>query len=517
MASDLINAMLGNNASPMAADPIMASIMPQLTLAQTMAQQGLSGAPAYPMQAVGRLAQALVGGKMMNDASESISSAYGRAAESMSKIFPEGTPIGDMLRSPDPSVRMTGFQMAGKAALVNSEKTPLRPDQNLVLPSTKGGPGITVGQGSPALAGQAAGQQAAAKAPYETGGEATRSGGPSGIEKFPISAATRAAMQPGAGIPPMAPSGPALPPASVPTVVKPSGVRPAPGIFSSSPPAAPPAAPPSPAGGPGAPVPGSSFNDMWGDRVSAPTGVGGPRRPDIGGVPVETPAYKANMATYEEGGKAIGGNIKEYIEAGGKNAQDRMNALDSIESAMRTNNGKGLVTGPQAEHILKFREMLDGMGIHTDWIKEGMPQSEMVQKMNGQLASASVKAISPRPTQFEFSTFQGLNPGLKNSPQGTFALLDVLRQTTRQDMDISRIAQDQANWKNMPQKVSEYYANHPLINPFTRKSMRDEIAAARGTGGVHAPAVEGGPTSHEGGATAGPTGTTSTGVQWSIR
>jgi hypothetical protein len=464
----------------MAADPVMMSILPQLTLAQTMTQQGLSGAPAYPMQAIGRLAQALVGGKMMNDATESISGTYGRAAESMAKVFPEGTAIGDMLRSPDPYVKMQGLQQAGKAALINSEAKPVRPDQTLNIPSTQGGPGLTVGHGSPQLAGQTAGAQAAAKAPYETGGEAVVSGGPSGLMKVPITAATRAAMQPGAGIPPMAPGGPALPPASVPTVVKPSGVRPAPGIFSSSPPAAPPAAPPSPAGGPGAPAPGSSFNDMWGDRVAGPA--------HLGGTPVETPAYKAQMETYGEGGKAIGGTIKEYIEAGGKNANDRINALNSIESAMRTNEGKGVVTGPQAEHILRFREMLDGMGINTDWIKTGMPQSEMVQKMNAQLASASVKAMSSRPTQFEFSTFQKNNPGLSNSREGTLALIDVLRQGANQDRDIGRLAQNPDNFGRMPQVIDEYYKTHGLTNPFTGKSMRAEVEAARGgSGGGAAP------------------------------
>jgi hypothetical protein len=468
MASDLATALLGSNASPMAADPVMMSILPQLTLAQTMTQQGLSGAPAYPMQAIGRLAQALVGGKMMNDATESISGTYGRAAESMAKVFPEGTAIGDMLRSPDPYVKMQGLQQAGKAALINSEAKPVRPDQTLNIPSTQGGPGLTVGHGSPQLAGQTAGAQAAAKAPYETGGEAVVSGGPSGLMKVPITAATRAAMQPGAGAPPMAPAAPALPPASVPTVVKPSGVRPAPGIFSSSPSVAPP-------GGPGAPVPGSSFNDMWGDRVAGPA--------HLGGTPVETPAYKAQMETYGEGGKAIGGTIKEYIEAGGKNANDRINALNSIESAMRTNEGKGVVTGPQAEHILRFREMLDGMGINTDWIKTGMPQSEMVQKMNAQLASASVKAMSSRPTQFEFSTFQKNNPGLSNSREGTLALIDVLRQGANQDRDIGRLAQNPDNFGRMPQVVDEYYKTHGLTNPFTGNSMKAEIEAARNGGG----------------------------------
>jgi hypothetical protein len=191
---------------------------------------------------------------------------------------------------------------------------------------------------------------------------------------------------------------------------------------------------------------------------------------------------KGREELYGAANKAIGGVIAEHIEAGGRGARDRMNALDTIESTMRTNEGKGIVTGPHAESVLKLRETLDGMGIHTDWVKTGMAQSEMIQKMNAQLASASAKAMTGRPTQFEFQSWQKNNPGLGTSREGSLALLDVLRQTAKQDIDLGRLAQDKKNWDNWPEVVDKFYATHDLTNPLTGHSMRQEIAAARGGG-----------------------------------
>jgi hypothetical protein len=209
-----------------------------------------------------------------------------------------------------------------------------------------------------------------------------------------------------------------------------------------------------------------------------------------GGKPVQTPELKAQEEQYGAAGKALGGVIAEHIEAGGRVARQQANALDTIESAMRTNEGKGMITGPHAESILRLRETLDGMGIKTDFIQPGMAQSEMVTKMNSQLAAASAKAMTGRPTQFEFTAWQKNNPGLTTSREGALALIDVLRQTNHQDVELGRLAQNKKNWNNWPEVVDKYYQEHDLTNPLTGKPMREEIAAARGGGGAR-PAAPG--------------------------
>ena len=50
MAGELLQTMMAGNNNA-AADPTMASITPELSLAQTLTQAGLSSAPASPMQA----------------------------------------------------------------------------------------------------------------------------------------------------------------------------------------------------------------------------------------------------------------------------------------------------------------------------------------------------------------------------------------------------------------------------------------------------------------------------------
>jgi hypothetical protein len=355
---------------------------------------------------------------------------------------------------------MMAMQQAGKAMLLNSQAEKLGPDQTVVAPRTPTQGGQVTAAGSPALAGAVAG----AKAPFEAGGTATLPGGISGTQEVPISAATRARMQPGGDLGPVNPlrvggqpqnlTGPIIPPGG-------TGAQgaPPPRLPSSEPAAA-----------------------SVTDRINAA----------YGGKPVQTPELKAQEEQYGAAGKALGGVLAEHIEAGGKTARERLNALDTIESAMRTNEGKGIVTGPHAESVLRLRETLDGMGIDTSWIKTGMAQSEMIQKMNAQLAAASAKAMTGRPTQFEFSAWQKNNPGLTTSREGSLALIDVLRQQGKQDIDLGRLAQNKKNWNNWPEVVDNFYADpkHALINPLSGRPMREEIAAARGGGGAR-PAAPG--------------------------
>jgi hypothetical protein len=120
---------------------------------------------------------------------------------------------------------------------------------------------------------------------------------------------------------------------------------------------------------------------------------------------------------------------------------------------------------------LKAKEALDGLGIDTSWVKKGLAESEVVSKMNAQLASASAKAMTGRPTQFEFSSWMKNNPGLLTSKEGTTALLNVLHQTTQQELDVGKLARNKKNWENWSDVTDKYYKEHPLISPFTNKPM----------------------------------------------
>lgn len=449
MPSDLATALIsGNNAGAMS-DPAMAAIAPQLQLAQALSSQGMSTAPASPWQAAGRLAQALAGVKIQGDAINDLNTASTGSTSEMGKIFPEGTPIGDGIRSQSGLVRMMAMQQAGKAMLLNSESKKLGPTDVIAAPGTPRAGGGIVATGVPEMAGavetaknpaliaRAAGE-AAGKAPFEGGGEATVPGGPSGSQTIPITAATRAAMQPH----------------PVPTQ---SFTR-----------------------------PDASAAPMAPNKVqdSVPAGTPGAAP---GGKPVETPEYKGNIAGAEKlqgaASEAIGKVIAEHIEAGGKASRDKLNALDTMESALR-NGGKGVFTGPHSESVLKVKQTLDALGAQSDWVKQGLPESEIVGKMNAQLSSASAKAMTGRPTQAEFLIWQRNNPGLMTSKEGSLALMDVIRQQTKQDIELGKLAQNKKNWENWPETVDKFYETHGLTNPLTGKPMKDEIAAAHGGAAV---------------------------------
>lgn len=130
--SNLAAALIGGGGAQnpmMLADPAIMAAMPDIQIGQGLEQQGLSTAPAYPAQALARLAQTLAGQTMVKGGMSDLAQAYGNSAESMAKIFPAGTPLGDALRSPNPLVRMQALQQAPKAMLLNSERYKLSPGE----------------------------------------------------------------------------------------------------------------------------------------------------------------------------------------------------------------------------------------------------------------------------------------------------------------------------------------------------------------------------------------------------
>jgi hypothetical protein len=467
MASDLATMLLSGNAAGVAMDPAMAQIAPDLQLAQAMTQQGISTAPAYPMQALGRLGQALAGAKIMSDATGQLQGIYGNAADAASRSLPQDHPLQGALKSPDPYARMVALQQYPKALLLLGEAKGVKPGEELRYPvpgtapaaaNTGGAAAAAEAAKNPALIARAggiasaenpaliarAGATKAVQAPYEGGGDVVVQG-PNGPVRIPATAATRAAIQPGG------PQGVVRPPDEQVVGGPAAGIH-VPGQ--------------APAAGVGA--------DNFAQRFAGVTGE-----------PVKTPEFegsvKGQQELYGEANKALGTVIGERITGGGKATYDKLNALDTMESALRT-GGPNVITGPFAESILKGREALAGMGINVDWLKKGLPETEIISKMNAQLASASAKAMTGRPTQSEFNIWMRNNPGLVTSPQGTFALINVLRQQSQQDLDLSRLAMDKHNWDKWPQVEADYFKAHGLTNPLTGKLMRDEIAAARASG-----------------------------------
>ncbi len=97
----------GNNSTT---DPALLAAMPRLNLAQSMMQEGLSAAPAYPLQALARLANAYVGNRVFDKGIEGLTAQEGQAAADAAATRPEGHPLRAALLSPNPVVRAQALQ-----------------------------------------------------------------------------------------------------------------------------------------------------------------------------------------------------------------------------------------------------------------------------------------------------------------------------------------------------------------------------------------------------------------------
>ena len=166
-----------------------------------------------------------------------------------------------------------------------------------------------------------------------------------------------------------------------------------------------------------------------------------------------------------EVGKAKGARVGEVIAAGGKPAYDKLNDLNVIEDAVRQ-GGNNITYGPGAEFWQKAKTVLAGWGIP----QKGLAEADSISKMNALLAAAAAKSMTARPSQLEFKTFVANNPGIMNSKEGTIALINILKQTTRHDIELGQVA-GQSSPDDWAAREQRYYDENPLQSPFTGKPL----------------------------------------------
>ncbi len=147
----------------------------------------------------------------------------------------------------------------------------------------------------------------------------------------------------------------------------------------------------------------------------------------------------------------------------GSAALSANHTLDYMKNLALTANGN-LPSGPAALLDLKARE---GLATFLGAPIEGVSEAEGINKLNQQLATASVKAISSRPTQMEFAKALENNPSLLQTPGGRLMMIEILKQDNAAKAGIAQLALDPNN--HGPQwidKVDQYYRDHPLKSPF---------------------------------------------------
>lgn len=176
------------------------------------------------------------------------------------------------------------------------------------------------------------------------------------------------------------------------------------------------------------------------------------------------PEYTANMAVRNAVASAKGKRMAEAIEAGGKPARDTLNTLNVMGYAVER-GGANISTGPGSEEWLKVKQFAKNLGFEP----EGTTESEILKKMNIFLATEATKQISARPAMFEFQQNLKANPGLANSLDGTKALINILRQTTMQNIALGKLAMDEKNAPKWGDVEEKFYSdpNYAIRSPFT--------------------------------------------------
>lgn len=441
----------GDSSLMMAADPALAATLPELQLGQQITQTGTSAAPAYPGQALARALQAGLGAYIQKGALNDLAKAYASVPDAAASALEQGgqanNPAIAMLRSSNPMVRMMGLQMLQKTVPIQSEYQRSGPGQDVTV-----GPNKVYSNPNPQ---SPIGKAVADASQLQAGGN------PQGA----------AAVASGVTKETSSPEGVQFPPS--PIIPRMNGAGPTPAV----------AVPP--------PDPQASAAQMQDarDRLAAQmnaVGAGGSAAPGSASqappntsagpetMPQQIAAAKQTQAQAEkigeETGGAVGKSAGDAIAQGGKPAQMALNELNTIQDSLSF-GGRGVSSGPWADRVVKLKETLNGLGLDSSWVQNGLPESEVITKLNSQLASAASRQMTARPTQFEFKTWLQNNPGMLTSKEGTMALISIMKQNYQQDVGLGQVAHGITPATNWDGVVSDFYKTHPLISPFTGKPM----------------------------------------------
>lgn len=491
----------GNAASFL--DPNIAQAMPDLQLGQALTQGGLSSAPASPWQALARIAQAGAGQYLQRSAISDLAKAYAHTADNMAQIFPEGTPVGNMLRSSDPTVRMMGLQQAGKAAIIGQEGYDLSPGAKRFQ-----GP-VPVAENTNAVSepgkvqqdiNNAARRAPLAIAPAVPGGGAAPAAG-AGV---PLNPPRFGGMSSVVG---MGPGGPGTPSATAPQAVAPV-----------------PSA--------GVPTTAPNFNDRFAAASPKPTSV--PSNPLQGAIDLEAKQAGAKKAAEDTAaaGVKFGDLLSPQGEPrkgpGGTEAlttthgtlvpplteqaplpKSPAEAEAKVGAWQKTQEGwqAGLQPGYQAEQRLQtianvFKTMQTGWGAEQKAQASAMlksiginlPESVLGDPAKTQLAIhenyvetlQQLKASTPRFTQMEFKALSQNKEHPDLQPEANLQMLSEDIGQLRQARDLPRdfVTAQQHGWRD-PQSFEQAWLRQNPLKGYV-DSVRKEIGPLKGMPGNEA-------------------------------
>lgn len=162
--------------------------------------------------------------------------------------------------------------------------------------------------------------------------------------------------------------------------------------------------------------------------------------------------------------------IEEAVDSA-KTAKDERAALAVMSDAIATvkANGGSLPQGKYGEVVQGFKSAARTFGIDLG----DVPQGEILNKMNALLASAQAKALTSRPTQFDFQVMLERSPGLSQTDEGRVALIQIFDQLAKRREELGALARHKETTPdNFDDKVKAYDEAHPILSPFTGKPMR---------------------------------------------
>jgi hypothetical protein len=179
-------------------------------------------------------------------------------------------------------------------------------------------------------------------------------------------------------------------------------------------------------------------------------------------LPLETEEQK-------EIGKAHAYPITQAIKEG-EGAQDMIRNLNNFDAAQSVLDNGGVVTGPMSNAVLTAGQYLQGA---TGKPSDALDAMAAMKKLNVQLAAGATKAMTGRPTQFEFQKMLDAYPGLSNTNDGNHILISIMRQDAQRKADLANEAAQATNVQDYNKRVKQYDHDHPQINPFTGQPFID--------------------------------------------
>jgi len=235
--------------------------------------------------------------------------------------------------------------------------------------------------------------------------------------------------------------------------------------------------------------------EAWRRENPLPGGTGGGQGPGAGLPPAPAPAMPLTIDALAAKGRELAA-ARELSQGGAKAnsdviktdiaaANDAPNVLKGI-GVIKDNiqrYGDKITFGPTSPWSLEMKRAAANYapGVMKDQLN-AIAAADSINKVGIGLAGTLASSLQGGSNSETFAkAMQGV-PGLTTSKEGALAMADMIQQAALKQQELGKLLRDPANYSRYSELKSNFFRDHPVINPLTGNPIEMDVEAVKQRG-----------------------------------